>query len=86
MCHPPRTQNLSSIAVLGQDRLPHAGAGEKTVKDLIYNLGNAFKNISAVDPFMVKSSGREMCIRDSLQMERGTDTGSGMPSYAVKGT
>ena len=58
MCHPPRTQNLSSIAILGQDRLPHAGAGEKTVKDLIYNLGNAFKNISAVDPFMVKSSGR----------------------------
>ena len=58
MGHPSRTQNLSSIAVLGQDRLPHAGAGEKTVKDLIYNLGNAFKNISAVDPFVVESGRR----------------------------
>ena len=56
--HPIWTLDPFSVTVLGENGLPYARARQIVVEKFVYDLGNAFKNIAPVHPFVVKGSGR----------------------------
>ena len=58
LTHPLGTGHSAAITILGQNRLFHIRPGQIIFKNLIYNLGNTFKDISSIDPLVIKCSGR----------------------------
>ncbi len=55
--HPIRTCRSPPITILCEDWLPDIRSGKILIKNFIHHKGYTIKDISAIDPFMVKGSG-----------------------------
>ncbi len=55
--HPIRTCRSPSITILSKDWLSDIRTREILIKNFIHNKGDTVKDISSIDPFMIKGGG-----------------------------